>query len=149
MTNVEALALLGLVSGVLVLLGWIAWLVGRRHRDRVQGQLEIQRRIVERFADAREFTEFATSEGGRRFVESLATEHESHVERILGSIRKGAVLTLVGIGLWLVVPWNPQDLEVAGVFGTIALAVGIGYLISAYVSYRLSKGWGLLPPESG
>lgn len=149
MTNVEVFAFLGLVFGVVGLAGWIAWLIARRGRHRVDGQLEIQRRIVERFADAREFTEFATSEGGRRFVESLATEHDSHVERILGSIRRGGVLATLGIGLWLLVAWNPRDLEVAGAFGTIALAAGIGYLGSAWVSYRLSNRWGLLPPEDG
>jgi len=148
MTGNESVAMMTLFTGVFALAGWVAWLVARRRRERLEGQLDIQRRIVDRFATSSEFTEFATSEGGRRFVESLSTEHESHVERILGSVRKGVVLTTLGAGLWLLVAWNPRDFEAGGVFGTLALAAGIGYLVSARVSYRLSARWGLLPPDS-
>jgi hypothetical protein len=34
------------------------------------------------------------------------------------------------------------------VFGTIGLAIGLGFLVSAGISYFLSKSWGLFDRES-
>jgi hypothetical protein len=143
----EALALVATVLVVVLLLGWVAWLVGRRGHERLRGKLDLQRRMLEKFGAASEFVTFAQSESGRRFVETLSTEHGVHALRILSSIRNGAVLTLLGVGL-CILPIFESDLTPLAFFGVVAVALGIGFLISAWASYRLSRSWGLLPPSA-
>jgi hypothetical protein len=143
----EAMALIAIVLVVVLLLGWVAWLVGRRGHERLRGKLDLQRRMLEKFGAASEFVAFAQSESGSRFVETLSTEHGVHTLRILSSIRTGAVLTLLGVGL-CILPGFERDLTPLAFFGVVAIALGIGFLISAWASYRLSKSWGLLPPSA-
>lgn len=142
---------IGVVSIVMIvaaLLAWTIWLYSRRRQERVRAELEIRRRMLEKFGSAEDLTSFLASEGGRKFLEDLSTEHASHADKILTSMKRAAILTLLGVGLWLLVAWQPRDLEPLGVFGTIALAVGLGYGASAAIAYRFSKRWGLLPSES-
>lgn len=149
-SNVAAiLGMVLIVALVAGLLGWSVWLYFRRRQERIQAELEVRRRMIDKFASADELTAFLASEGGRSFLEDLSTGTANHADRILASVQRGAVLTLLGLGSWLLVAWNPQDLEAAGILGTLAVAVGLGYLVSAGASYRLSKRWGLLPPGNG
>lgn len=143
-------AVIGVTSIFLILASlsaWAVWLYSRRRQERVRAELEVRRRMLEKFGNGEELTAFLASEGGRKFLEDLSTEHASHADKILASVKRGTILTLLGIGLWLLVGWE-RDLEPLGVFGTISLAIGLGYLGSAAVSYRFSKRWGLLPAES-
>ena len=147
MDFLEVLTIVVPLTVAALLLAWVAWLVGRRGQERLRGKLDLQRRMLEKFGTASEFVAFAESESGRRFLETLSTEHAVHAQSILGSIRKGAVLTLLGIGL-MAVPVLDSEFEPAAVFGVIALAAGIGFLVSGWASYRLSRSWGLLPPSA-
>lgn len=147
----EMAPVIGVVSMVMIvalLLGWAVWLYSRRRQERMRAELEVRRRMLEKFGTAEELTAFLASEGGRKFLEDLSTEHASHADKILDSVKRGTILTLLGIGLWSLVAWEPNDLQPLGVFGTIAMTIGLGYLASAAVSYRFSKRWGLLPAES-
>ena len=143
----EAMGLIVTMLLAALLLGWVAWLVGRRGHERLRGKLDLQRRMLEKFGAASEFVAFAQSESGRRFIETLSTEHGVHTLRILSSIRNGAVLALLGMGL-CILPIFEGDLVPLAFFGVVALALGIGFLISAWASYRLSRSWGLLPPSA-
>ncbi len=138
-----------LIVAVLALfMGWVVWLYSQRRKERGRAELEVRRRVLEKFASADEMTAFMATSGGRKFLEDLSTEHASHADKIMRSMQRGAILTLLGLGLWLLVAWNPRDLEPAGLFGTISLTIGLGYLASAAMAYRLSHQWGLLPPRT-
>jgi protein-S-isoprenylcysteine O-methyltransferase Ste14 len=143
----EGITITTILSLVVLLLGWVAWIFGRRGQERLRGQLDLQRRLLDKFSSAPEFVTFTETESGRRFLENLSTEHGVHAQWILSSIRKGVVLTLLGVGL-CTLPAFERDLQPLAFFGVIALALGIGFLISAWASYRLSRSWGLLPPSA-
>jgi uncharacterized membrane protein len=145
MINAEATVLIVAMGSTVLLMGWIVWLFSRRKQEKVRAQLDVQRRMLDKFSTGPEFATFVESENGRRFMESLSTEHATHADRILGSIQRGAVLTLLGIAL-CVLPVYDRDFEATALLGVIALAAGIGFLISAWVSHRLLKEWGLVPP---
>lgn len=147
-TEMAALAIVVSVVTTGAFLAWAVWLFSRSRRERIRSELEVRRRMLEKFGTGDELTAFLASEGGRKFLEDLSTEHATHADRILTSFKRGAILTLLGIGLWGLVAWNPRDLEALGVFGTLALAAGMGYLASAGLAYRFSKRWGLLPAET-
>jgi hypothetical protein len=64
--------------------------------------------------------------------------------KILGSIQKGIILSLVGAGLPIL--GNVFGSQMGGdlyivltVAGTIGVMIGIGFLISTAISYRISK----------
>ena len=60
--------------------------------------------------------------------------------RILWSVQAGIVLMALGVGLWLVRGSVMQELAPGFVVaGTVALAVGIGFVISAALAYLLAQ----------
>jgi hypothetical protein len=130
-----------------LLLAWVVWNVGRRGQERLRGKLDLQRRMLDKFSSAGELAAFTETESGRRFLENVSTEQGVHAQWVLGSIRKGIVLSFLGVGL-CTLPAFESDLQPLAFFGVVALALGLGCLISAWASYRLSKAWGLLPPPA-
>lgn len=139
-------AIVATCAVVATLLGWTVWLYSRRKQERLRAELEVRRRMLEKFATAEDLSTFLETDTGRRFLESLSTEENAQTRKILGSLKAGAVLTTLGCGLWLLVAWEPNDLAPMGIPATIALAIGLGFLASAWASYRLSRAWGLIPP---
>lgn len=138
------LGVVGMVGVAATLVGWIVWLFARTKRERIRALLEVQRRTLEKLGSAEELTGFAATETGGRFLEGLTAESQIHADRIFGAIQRGAVLSLLGLGLCLVGGLD-GDLRNALYVGILALAMGLGFLASAGVSHRLARRWGLVP----
>ena len=135
----------GVASVFALLVGFSTWILSRRGQERSRAQFDLQRRMLEKFGSASEFVAFLESDSGRKFLETVSSETQTQAARIFGSIQKGAIFTLIGIVGFGVVAIDPGDLVPLAVPSGIALAVGLGYLISAFATYKLSKQWGLLP----
>jgi hypothetical protein len=136
--------------GSFAMFSWIAWVVveGRRRRERLKLMTEFHNRLLDKIGSAREFGEFLQTEGGNRFLDSLSVERSRPTERILRSIQTGVVLSLLGLTLLLLRWWTGG--EAFTVIGALGLAIGVSFLVSSLVSYRLSKTWGLIQGgESG
>lgn len=126
---------------------------GRKASALIRARADLQTKLLDRLGSGREVVEFCQTEGGKQFMEALSmgsidspASKGSPTERILGSIQKGIILTLLGLG-FLILAWkyhrdDPGD--VFTVIGVVGLSLGIGFLLSAGVSYRLSKSMGLL-----
>lgn len=129
--------------------GMIAWIVRmtqahKRTSKLVQIQAELRSRLLERFDSAPELMEYLQSEAGLRFLESVPTEKTSPYNRILGSLQAGIILALCG-GAFLFLRTTISGAEEGFAFlGALALALGLGFLLSAGVAYFLSKSWGLI-----
>ena len=128
-------------------LSYVFHLRSRHNRERLQAQMDLQTRMLERFASAQEFTAFLTTEGGQKFVAGLSQEPAgwAPARRILGGLQAGLVLCLLGAGL-VVIAAIETEVEPA-YFGIVCISLGLGFLGSSALSYRLSRGWGLLPPR--
>ena len=135
----------GVASVFALLVGFSTWILSRRGQERSRAQFDLQRRMLEKFGSASEFVAFLESDSGRKFLETVSSETQTQAARIFGSIQKGAIFTLIGVVGFGVVAYDPGDLVPLAVPSGIALAVGLGYLISAFATYKLSKQWGLLP----
>lgn len=129
---------------------WIVWVIsGNRRRQRVaEIQKEMHMKLFEKFGTSQELLDYLKSDAGRRFLDSATIEHGRPTGRILGSVQTGLTLLLMGLGLLflhgrLSQSWSDDTL----VFGVLAVALGIGFLLSAGVSYWLSKSWGLFEKE--
>lgn len=133
---------------------WIlrAFLENWRWRKMVRIQSEMHAKLLEKFGTSQEMLAYVESEAGRRFLElpSFEAEHRQAAvfpyARILWSVQFGVIAAVLGVGLLSV--REKVRLEEAAtallVFGTLALMLGIGFLLSAGVSYLLSKSLGLI-----
>jgi hypothetical protein len=127
--------------------GWAVWVIAvniRRSRSSKQ-VTELHARLLDRFAGSQELIAFLEGETGRRYFEALESELKDPLNRILNGTQLGIVLTLLGLSL--VAVRASQSDEAARnallLIGVPGVALGVGFLISAVISYRLSKSWGL------
>jgi hypothetical protein len=143
------------VGAFLLAVLWVlrSLLESRRWNRAAKTQAEIHTKLLDRFGSSQEMLAYMQTEAGKRFLESGTVTYESDsprrtpqlLTRILFSIQAGLVLFLLGVGLIWLRPRIASGGEALLVLGTLALALGGGFVLSAVVSYVLSKRLGLLP----
>jgi hypothetical protein len=139
--------------GAFAMISWIIFTVvdgiRRSHQQRMLNQF--QTKLLDRIGSVSEFSAFLNTEAGIRFLNGLTTVAEATARphaRILTAVQSGAVLATLGMGLYLygwLTPAVPGEV-VNGInaVATIFFAIGVGLLVSAALSYGLSKRLGLL-----
>lgn len=138
----EVLAFWGFFAAIFL----IVWSVtsSRRRQKMAETQAEMQAKLLDKLSASQDLAEYLKTEAGQRLLTNTPVETKSPFGRILGSIQAGTILTLLGMAL-LILSVTIADAEQGlTVIGTISLAVGLGFLSSALISYFLSKSWGLL-----
>ena len=137
-----------MVFGGTVAIFWVVFSTIRRLKvARIQS--EVHSRLIDKVGSSQEFLTFLESESGKQLVASIGIEQPSRnpYNRILTSVQAGVILVCVSIAL-LVLGVNYADVaEGFKILGGLGLAVGVGFLISAGLSYRLSKSFELLDRE--
>jgi hypothetical protein len=146
-----------IVIGVVLIIAaaWIINVVVKAFKEKsiVKTKAELYSRLLDKFGAAEGFVEYLESETGRQFVEEVTIQGAAPTNKILNSIRIGIVLIMGGIGALAL--GNIFDNTLGGdlyivlaIGGTIVLMLGIGFLLSTFITYRLSKAWGLLDAET-
>ncbi len=142
-----------LVFGVVIIasISWIVVTVVAAFRQQANARIraEIYNRLIDKFGTAAEFVAFMESDAGLNFIEENTVQPAAPLGKILASTQIGIVLTLLGTGLLITGNVFGESLGgdlyiVLTVGGTVGLMVGVGLLISAGISYRLCRAWGLL-----
>ena len=142
------------VASVVLLIGFILYLAFRRYQ--VSMQLRMQRiesfnRLVEKFAGAKEFVEFAQSPQGKTMLEHPASPMPSPLAKALRFLQAGVVLVMVGIGFWINalsihpgadINYIAQARE-SSYWGTLNMCLGIGFIMVAGITYYFVKRWHL------
>jgi hypothetical protein len=153
-------ALEGVVWAIMVPLGFITAIGGitylgrclieyRRWRHATQLQTEAQTRVMERLASTDALVGYLQSPAAQRmlvFTPPPATRTASSpAARILSSVQIGIVVSVGGIGLFFGAGrvFDPLA-DVLRIIATLAIAVGIGFVLSAAVSLVLSRRLGIL-----
>ncbi|HXN24389.1 MAG TPA: hypothetical protein VOA41_16740 [Candidatus Dormibacteraeota bacterium] len=140
-----------------VIAGALLWILhvileNRRWYKMVQVQSETHTKLLEKFGSSQDMLAYMESEAGRRFLERpLFNIEQKQVARfpygrILWSVQIGLVMGLLGSGLLFLQgrgKVSPDAGTALQILGTMALAIGIGFVLSAVVSYTLSKRLGL------
>ncbi|HOC42322.1 MAG TPA: hypothetical protein PKJ99_04805 [Thermoanaerobaculales bacterium] len=132
--------------GVLLVLAWMLkfFLTHRRRVRLAQLQYELQGKLLDKFSSSQELAEYLRGDAGERFLQSATVERSDPHARILGSVQVALVL-LTGGAACLVLQGRIAEAEEAFAFlGTLGVALGIGFGLSAGVAYLLSKAWGLI-----
>jgi len=148
------LFLLGFTAAALSLLWVVRYIVEHRRWLRATRiQSEVHNKLLERFTSSTELAAYMESPAGAKFLSAapLAMESASSqapgapFSRILWSVQAGVVLMAAGIGFLFI--QRRMEYEVAqmlGAWGTLSIAVGAGFVISAAMSYVISSRMGLL-----
>lgn len=151
--------ILGGLSALLVfvvVVGVLAWLVKtlvaqRRWAQLVRVQTEAHNKLLDRFAGSEELLAYIQSPSGRRFLEATPipvgdgpAPAASPFGRILAAVQIGVVSAAGGVGLRLVAAkLGGEAANPIAAVGTFVIAIGAGFVLSAAVSWFLSRRLGL------
>ena len=125
--------------------------IRRWHQQRVLN--EFQTKLLDRIGSVHELGAFLNTEAGGRFLKGLTTVSQTAGPsvRILRATQSGAVLGILGVGLylygWLTPTVRGEVTNGINAVATILFSIGVGLLVSAALSYRLSERMGLLSTE--
>ena len=154
----EMMAGVAAFAAVLIVLSVIIWVlrtvIDHRRWLRVSKiQSEVHSKLLDRFTSNQDLLAYVQTPAGKRFLESAPISIDSPsrsltapLGRIFFSVQAGVVLALAGIGLsWISRRLSDQDVtQPLFVVGVLALAVGVGFVLSAVIAYALSRRLGLL-----
>jgi hypothetical protein len=143
--------------GVGMAIGLITWLIRtfidyRRWSRLSKVQAEVHTKLLDRFGSNEDLLAYIQSPAGGKFLELTPIKLDAGprtlgapMGRILWSIQGGVVLVAAGIGLWIIsASVSGQAAQPLQAFGVLALALGIGFVVSAIISYGVARRLGLL-----
>lgn len=150
-SGVPFLVLVCILSALLWLIH--VFLENRRWGRIFQLQSDVHSKLIERFGTSAEVLTYMGTEAGKRFLEAtpIAVGFDrnqpvpSPVARVLTPLQIGIVMTLLGSGLILLRHSISEGATPLLIFGTIVLMPGLGFILSAGITWVLARRLGLLP----
>lgn len=158
---------LALLIGFVTIVGTIGYLLKslleyRRWLRLSKVQTEAHSKLLDRFSSNDDLMAYIQTQAGRRFLESAPIPLDpgtrpisAPIGRILWSVQAGFVIALAGLGVLYVsarmAAGGPGEAEIAiplFAIGIVSIALGAGFVLSAFVSYVLSRRLGLFEPPS-
>lgn len=142
----------------LCVLSALLWLIhvmleNRRWNRIFKLQTDVHGKLIEKFASNQELLNYMDTEAGKRFLEAAPIPVNfdqdqrvpNAVARVLTPLQIGVVFTLLGAGLLFLRSSLPDYAAPLLVFGTLALMPGIGFILSAGITWVLAERLGLMP----
>jgi hypothetical protein len=146
-----------IVPAVFLAFVWIIriFVDSRRWNRTYKQQSEIHGRLIEKLGTGPDLVAYMETEAGKQFLTaspiapgSASYQHMPNaVARVLTSLSGGIVMTLLGIGFLLLRNAGPDMPEPMLVVGTLLLMPGIGFILSAGVTWVLAQRLGLMPEK--
>jgi hypothetical protein len=138
----------------------VVWVVrifvdSRRWNRTFKQQSEIHGRLIEKLGTSQELVAYMETEAGKRFLMAspiapgpeFGQRMPNTVSRVLTSLSTGIVVALLGVGFLLLRNAGPNTSEPMLITGTILLMPGIGFILSAGVTWVLARRLGLMPDK--
>jgi len=142
----------------MIILGAIVWLLhmffqNRRWSRALKVQTELHTKLLDKFGGGQELLAYLDTGAGRRILEAASLQPVagpspragllSPISRILAPLQFGVVLAIAGAGMLIVKSYfkNSGTLLFSG---TMALALGVGLILAAALSWLLARRLGLL-----
>jgi hypothetical protein len=152
---IDPIASLAAFACFLAALVWLVrqFLENRRWSRIFKLQSEVHGRLIEKFSSNQELSGYMETEAGKRFLEAapipVAFEQDQRmpnaIARVLTPLQIGVVLVLLGVGFFMLRHVRIEMYEPMLVLGTVALMPGIGFIISAGITWVLGSRLGLIP----
>jgi len=157
----ELLNDVAIFAGFGMAIGVVVWLIRtivdyRRWSRLARVQTDAHTKLLDRFTANEDLLAYIQSPAGSKFLESSPIKLDAGprslgapIARILWSVQGGLVLFAGGVGLEVVSAQTAdgasQPLHVLGVVG---IALGLGFVVSAIISYVISERLGLIERPS-
>lgn len=142
MESSELIAMITVLPAMFVFWAWVVWIILEWRKLKAKSVL--QSKMVDKFPTAQEFNDFLQSKGGNKFLSFLKFNGLAPREKILSSLSKGIILSMFGISLIILGQVFTEEIKYFLAFGIVIVALGVGFLISTFISYKLSKKWGII-----
>jgi hypothetical protein len=146
-------------AGFGLAIGVLTWLIRtaldyRRWNRLTKVQTDVHTKLLDRFTGSEELLDYIKSPAGSKFLESSPITLDAGprsigapLGRIMWSAQAGLVLAAGGVGLLVVSGQVPSDGATAfHAMGVVAIALGIGFIGSAIMSFLISQRLGLIDP---
>ncbi|MDR3737428.1 MAG: hypothetical protein P4L40_00270 [Terracidiphilus sp.] len=146
------------VLALAIFLAAVAWLTrlfleNRRWNRVFKLQSEVHGRLIDKFSSAQELGAYMETDAGRKFLEAspIAVNAEPErrvpqvVARVLTGVQAGIVMVLLGTGCMLLRHASTEMDVPMLVLGTLVLMPGVGFIISAGVTWIMAARLGLMP----
>jgi hypothetical protein len=108
----------------------------------------VRKALLEKFASAPDLGAFLQTSGGQRFMADLSSGAGNPLQSVLSSIHKGIIAMFVGAGFFPLSGGFREDSPAVSGVGIVLILAGMGFLVSAGVTYLLSRWWGMLSGDS-
>lgn len=151
----EGFFVLVVASAIAFSFVWIVrTLIDHRRWSRLaRVQADVHTKLLDRFSSSEEVMKYIETPAGQRFLQAAPIPVDAGpraiaapIGRVLWSVQVGLIVGALGIGLQAV-SWNVEK-EVASAISALSIlliAIAAGFLLSAVVSYALSRKLGILP----
>ena len=114
----------------------VVFFVTRWRQRRVEAQVEMQSKLIDRFGSAPELITFLQSPAGRQFITGVQSAPEVLTrERILSGFTRAVVLSTLGLAFLFLTFLYDDGWAVPA---SIVFALGIGYFLATLITYKLS-----------
>lgn len=157
----DILAGLGIFLGFCLASSLIIWLIRtlvdyRRWNRLTRVQSEIHSKLLDRFTANQDLLAYIQSPAGTKFLESSPISLDAGprsmaapLGRILWSLQAGLVVAAAGIGMQVVSTRIAAEAEEPlRALGILGVALGVGFVVSAVISYLISRRLGLIEPAA-
>jgi hypothetical protein len=145
----------------IIITATLAWLIKMlvEHRAWVRAykaQADMQNKLLDRLTPNEDLLAYLQTAPGKRLLETAPIAFDAStpgmggsVKRVLWAVQAGLVLAAGGFGVLFVSGHvDPEVAQPLFAIGVLALSLGIGFVLSAIVSFVLSKRLGLLERPS-
>ena len=123
-----------ITSAVMVVL--VVFFVTRGRQRRLEAQVQMQSKLIDRFGSAPELISFLQSPAGQQFVAGVQSAPAALTrDRIASGFTRAVVLTCLGISFLLLTFLYEKDWAVPA---AIVFSLGIGYFIATFISYKMT-----------
>lgn len=134
-----------LAVAVIAMVVGVVWIVAsaRNRSDRMHA--DTVGKLIDKLGASQEAMAYLESASGQKLLDSVTSRRTNPYRRILLAMGVGAVLCSWGVGclVFSVAADGWTYAETLGQ-GIILISLGVGFLLAAGGSYKLSKAWGLL-----
>jgi hypothetical protein len=140
-----------------IAIGLLVWLIRttidyRRWNRLAKVQTDTHTKLLDRFTANDDLLTYIQSPAGAKFLESSPITLDAAprsvgapLGRILWSVQAGLVLLALGIGLQVVSARLSEDVsQPLHALGVLGIALGVGFMISAIISFMISRRLGLI-----
>ena len=133
---IEWIPIIGILASSVTAV-WIVAVITRSRQARVEAQVQMQSRLIDRFGSAPELVQFLQSPAGQHFVNGVSKAPTYFArERIVSGFTRAIIMTALGLAFVFLAAFQNDSGWI--VPAAIVFALGLGYLAATFVTYRFA-----------